>query len=166
MRCRECEAEMTEIRGDYLYDGAGVEVLLKNIPVYECPNGHRLPAIPNIRGLHEAMAEWLLEKPGRLSGAEVKFLRKHMRLKSAELAALLGISKQRMSQLENGVATPSKQTTRLVRAIYALRVIDLGENAERAARVAKKALPHATESPRRDQSLRVTPEGDWELNAA
>jgi DNA-binding transcriptional regulator YiaG len=52
-----------------------------------------LPEIPHIKKLHVKIALELLYKEGALTGEEIRFLRKKMRLKAKGLAALLGAHK-------------------------------------------------------------------------
>lgn len=52
-------------------------VKLKGLDVYRCPScGNFEVAIPNLPGLCAALTEHLVEKPGRLTPAESRFLRK------------------------------------------------------------------------------------------
>ncbi|MFH0810244.1 MAG: helix-turn-helix domain-containing protein [Pseudomonadota bacterium] len=162
MHCPECAEKMQESKGDYLYVESGLDnVLLCGIPILSCPHGHSFPAIPNIRGLHKAIAEALLRKPALLTGKEMKFLRKHMGLKAIELARLLGLSKQRISQLENEHSpVAGVQTDRLVRAIYVLKKQVDSQEIGNAAVLLQEILPRIVEeeSARPSQFWPASPE--------
>jgi len=161
MYCPICNGEMTETRGDHLYVESGLDnVLLHGIPIFKCGEGHRLPTIPNVGSLHDAIAQTLIEKRARLAGREVRFLRKHMGLKAVELAKLLGITKQRMSQLENERDVVSNQTDRLIRAAYALKKVEENGDVSRVVTLVRKVLPHIArkDEPRQTQFWNTTPE--------
>ena len=59
----------------------------------------------------------LIDKPSELSGAEIRFLRKHLEQGSAAFAQMLGIDRSHLSRIENGTLSVSRQTDRLVRAL-------------------------------------------------
>lgn len=73
------------------YDGLGFLIHLVNPPLITLPDGTEIPA-PNMRTLQRAVFLLLIEKPARLTGAEVRFVRKYLRLKQVELASLLHLS--------------------------------------------------------------------------
>jgi transcriptional regulator with XRE-family HTH domain len=152
---------MAETRGDHLYVESGLDnVLLHGIPIFECEKGHRLPTIPNLSSLHDAIAQALVEKQARLAGREVRFLRKHMGLKAVELARLLGLTKQRISQLENERDVVSNQTDRLIRAAYALKSVEENGEVSRIVTLVRKVLPHIGRKSehRQTQFWNTTPE--------
>jgi len=119
MICYECDAKMKETRGDYQYLESGLDnVTLKGVTIFVCPKGHRLPALSNIKELHDLIAQRLLTKPALLSGQEIKFLRKQMRLKATEFARLLGLTRQYVSRLENEAEPVGPQTDKLIRLAF------------------------------------------------
>jgi transcriptional regulator with XRE-family HTH domain len=96
-----------------------------------------LPAeIPGLPALHDALAQALLEKRACLTGDELRFLRKRLRMPSKEFAALVGLTSEQYSRVENG-ATVRPTVDRLVRLLYAAMMklpADLLEGVARAAR--------------------------------
>jgi len=65
-------------------------VILVGVPVARCGRcGETEVGIPGIEALHRAIAGALIAKPARLAPEEVRFLRKHLGLSSADFAALL-----------------------------------------------------------------------------
>lgn len=73
-------------------------------------------AIHDMDGLHRALARALSNKP-RLTGTEVRFLRKEMGLSQRGLGELLGVTEQAVSLRERKGQLP-KTADRLLRLIY------------------------------------------------
>ncbi|MCK6576264.1 hypothetical protein L6V77_34885 [Myxococcota bacterium] len=68
----------------------GFPVLLADVPVVEI-RGEQVPDV-NLKALQDAVFTLLLTKPSRLTGAEVRFIRKHLRLRQADLAQVLNMA--------------------------------------------------------------------------
>jgi putative zinc finger/helix-turn-helix YgiT family protein len=95
------------------------------ITLHKCRKcGELLPEIPSIKKLHAKIALELLYKEGPLTGEEIRFLRKEMRLKANELAALLGVHKVMVSRWENNNEKIGPSSDRLLWYIYAMRRIE------------------------------------------
>jgi putative zinc finger/helix-turn-helix YgiT family protein len=127
MKCPRCgSSDMVAIKGDYRYAESGLKnVMLKGITLHKCKNcGELLPEIPHIKKLHAKIALELLYKEGSLTGEAIRFLRKEMRLKANELAALLGVHKVTVSRWENNEEKIGPSSDRLLRYIYAMRRIE------------------------------------------
>lgn len=75
-------------------------------------------SIEDIENLHAAMCQTLVEeKPSVLSGAEVRFIRKHLELTQAALADYLGVQEQSVRGWEHRETIP-RTADRLVRMAY------------------------------------------------
>ncbi|MEJ6010145.1 hypothetical protein [Novosphingobium aquae] len=74
-------------------------------------------AIHDIEGLHRAIAHGIVNKSGRLTGTELRFLRQEMRLSRATLATMLGNETQTVTLWEKQGSQP-KIADRFIRAIY------------------------------------------------
>lgn len=68
----------------------GFPVLLVNARMVEV-RGEWVPEV-NLRHLQEAAFRLLVGKPGRLSGSEVRFIRKYLRMRQADLAKVLNMA--------------------------------------------------------------------------
>ncbi len=74
-------------------------------------------AIHDLEGLHRTIAHGLVNKGGKLTGAELRFLRHEMDLSQAKLAAMLGNEAQTVALWEKRGGQP-KIADRFIRAIF------------------------------------------------
>jgi hypothetical protein len=70
-----------------IYKELGFPILLVDPPMVTV-RGHQVPDV-NLRALQEAVFRMLVGKPARLTGAEVRFIRKYLRLRQVDLAEVL-----------------------------------------------------------------------------
>lgn len=123
MKCDICDAPMRERRATakapYYYVLGGLpHVGLVGITVYECPGHSISPVIPRIGELHRVIAGTFVSKPGPLTGAELRFLRKNVGLSAQKFAALLVVDPAHLSRVENGKQRAlGPSTDRLARLI-------------------------------------------------
>lgn len=68
----------------------GFPILLQDPPMTRV-RGHLVPDI-NLRALQDQVFRLLIFKPARLTGAQVRFIRKHLRLRQADLAEVLNMA--------------------------------------------------------------------------
>jgi DNA-binding transcriptional regulator YiaG len=74
----------------YRYKASGLDnVILEGVDVVQDDAGQRVVSIPNIEGLHRAIAQAVVEKPTALDGREWRFLRTEMGLTQAQLAEIM-----------------------------------------------------------------------------
>lgn len=122
MKCFECGTLMKLERIPRYHDkGTGLpNVYLANITARVCPQcGEREILIPNVAGMHDALAAHVIRKKGRLSAAEIRFLRKHMGWSSIDFAKRLAVQPETVSRWEHGKAEMSETTERLLRLLVA-----------------------------------------------
>ena len=95
-------------------------------------------SINDVEGLHRMIGKALANKP-KLTGGELRFLRKEMLMSQSALAALVGTSEQNVSLWERRGGIP-RTADRLVRLIYLenignnARVVDLIDRLNRLDR--------------------------------
>ena len=157
MKCLNCGHEMTTGRENVPYDRALPGVTLVDVEVSRCPNcGEHEVAIPNLTGLHQTLANMFVRKSSRLTGAEVRFLRKYLGFSGADFAAAIGSDPATISKWETGKERMSRHMELLLRVLvrYGVRYHDYP-----FAEVAKDEAP----SPK----YRLTPMKDgWQPEAA
>lgn len=92
MNCVECGSErMTTKRETIKYDAIGVPVTLQGVEVRRCAGcGAYEIVIPQVEGLHRALADRIIRKASRLAPREVVFLRKYLGWSGADFARAWG----------------------------------------------------------------------------
>ncbi len=143
IKCPKCGKEMRAVAPEkpYKYTASGLDnVILKGFEAYECACGDGIIALPQIGQLHQTLAITILKKPALLNGKELRFLRKHFRLKAVELADKLNVSKVTVSRWENEEEPIGQANDRLVRIFFILTFVDELNKAHVFAEVGKRIL--------------------------
>jgi DNA-binding transcriptional regulator YiaG len=102
----------------YRYTECGLRnVWLKNgYRRHKTPYGPGL-SIDDIPALHRAIGLWIVGNRPRLTGAELRFLRKELDLSQKRLAEILGVEEQTVSLWERRGRMPTL-ADRFLRALY------------------------------------------------
>lgn len=120
--CLNCgNKDVVVARGEYTFLESGLSnVILLNVEISTCKNcGEKVVSIPNPNQLLEVIGEQIILEPTRLSGQEIRFLRKNIYLKTQEFAQMLGVHRGTISRWENGHSKPTASEDRLIRMVYA-----------------------------------------------
>lgn len=120
--CRECGgARMTSSEENYHYEECGLpDVVLLGVQVRRCPAcEHHELVLPRIAELHRTIAHAIIHKPARLSGAEVRFLRKYLGWSGADFARHMGVDPSTVSHWENDKDPIGPTSDRLLRLMVA-----------------------------------------------
>lgn len=120
-RCLECGRTLNRKTNQrYRYVESGLKnVWLDGVVVHHCRHCHeQYSEIPNVNRIHDLIALAITEKRFALVGAELRFLRKHMRMKAKELAAVLGVTTTTISRWETGAERVGSSNDRLMRCLY------------------------------------------------
>lgn len=121
MLCLECgSCTRARRRQKYHYTESGLRNLwLRDITILVCPRCKtEYPEIPNIRRVHQWVADQVAQAPHPLIGEEFRFLRKQMRLSTIDLAEVMGVKRESISKWENNREPIGPQSDRLIRLIY------------------------------------------------
>lgn len=106
----------------YHYTESGLDnvVLVNGYTVEEHPEYGELVSIDNVRGLHEAISEQIVNLTRALNGAEFRYLRLELDLSQRSLAAVLGTNEQSIAKWEKArdKAVANKAAERLLRIMY------------------------------------------------
>ena len=103
MKCFQCGGAMTSKRETYDYGVSGLPVMLQGVEVRRCKDcGEEEVAIPRIEELHRLLAAIVVSKKERLTGSEVRYLRKWLGWSGIEFAKHMGVSAECVSRWENG----------------------------------------------------------------
>jgi putative zinc finger/helix-turn-helix YgiT family protein len=136
MDCSNCGAPARVVHSTYELKEVGLKnVVLQGIEIVKCPMcKNEDPIIPNMNGLMRALALAVIEKPYRLTGEEVRFLRKYLGLTGEEFSRLIHVDKTTLSKWENNDDRIGDQSDRLVRLVALGLGEGLKEESERVIR--------------------------------
>jgi putative zinc finger/helix-turn-helix YgiT family protein len=121
-KCRNCEkAEMLGKKETYLYTESGLpNVVLVGVEVRRCPScGHHEVVLPRVTELHRTIAHAVIHKRSRLSGSEVRYLRKYLGWSGADFARHVGVDPSTVSNWENDKDPIGPSSDRLLRMMVA-----------------------------------------------
>ena len=123
MTCLQCGGEMQSRRENYQYTSCGLpNVTLEGIEVRRCGKcGETEAVIPNVEGLHRALARGVVRQKARLAPTEIRFLRKFLGLSGVEFARHVGVEPETVSRWESGAARMGATAERLLRWFVATR---------------------------------------------
>lgn len=152
---------MTSRPETYRYRESGLpNVVIVGAEVRRCPAcGHHELVLPRVTELHRTIALAVIHKPARLSGPEVRFLRKYLGWSGVDFAEHAGVDPSTVSNWENDKDAIGPSSDRLLRLMVA-----------HGAPVADYPLDELTKI--RDEcrgpiEVRVSPKArGWELAAA
>ena len=116
------DARKATIEHPYHFTDSGLpNVYLIGIDYSVCPKcGKQSAEIPAVKQLLKLIARLVVEGEGRLTGAEIRFLRKRLGKKATEFAAIIGVTAEQVSRWENDSNSPEPSTDKLIRVCYAL----------------------------------------------
>jgi DNA-binding XRE family transcriptional regulator len=98
----------------------GVRVLLINSAFEAEQDGEKVPVVPDIVGLEAAIAVARVTVPDKLTGKEIRFLRKAICKKASELARFLDVTPETLSRWENDREVMSTNAER----VFRLRILN------------------------------------------
>lgn len=101
IKCENCGGKATVSRKNYRFDQLGIPVELQKIEVIECAECGSEPIIPHMNELMDTLAMAVLCSPCKLTGGEVRFLRKYVNKTAREFAQFLHIEHTHLSKIEN-----------------------------------------------------------------
>ena len=119
--CTNCGEPVTRERRSYRYTESGLpNVILHDIEVADCRScGSSDVSIPRMRKIHRAIALALATRPARLTGEQLRFLRKYLDLSGDQLGSYLHTDRTKVSKWERGQDQIGPASDRLVRLLAA-----------------------------------------------
>jgi putative zinc finger/helix-turn-helix YgiT family protein len=151
--CTNCGAQVLPECRNYRYAESGLpNVILQGIEVADCPVcGNSDVSIPRVARIHCAIAQALVNSPARLTGGQLRFLRKRLGLSGEELGRYLHTDKTKISKWETGEDRIGPVTDRLVRLLTTSLDSELRSQVAAVAENLQKIL----DQPGMDWELRV-----------
>ena len=123
MTCMQCGTRMKTKRENYLYDRNGIKATLVGIPVHRCPEcGDFEVEIPHIEQLNRALAGAIIRQPARLTGPEIRFLRKSLGWSGADFARHIGVNPATVSRWETGAQDIGQVADRFLRLLVSVGI--------------------------------------------
>jgi transcriptional regulator with XRE-family HTH domain len=86
--------------------------------------------IPNPRGLLQSIAVTRLIWPRKLAGADIKFIRKSLKLRATDLAGMIEVSPEHLSRCEAGERVLSPGVEKCLRIAILLDLLKLPEDSD------------------------------------
>lgn len=119
MKCHECGGELTITKGRHHYTGSGLpNVFVDGVETRACPAcGTSEVAIPRVARLHRTLALAVAKSAARLTGAEIRFLRKHIGWSGRDFARHFGVTPETVSRWENDREPMGAVAGRLLRIL-------------------------------------------------
>ena len=121
--CRKSSKKMAATRENlYHFVHSGLpNVYLAGINYYVCQKcGKQSADIPVLNDLMVKIARAVVGQEARLDGAEIRFLRKRLKKKSADFGKIIGVGPEQISRWENDGNSPSESADKLIRVFFCL----------------------------------------------
>jgi DNA-binding transcriptional regulator YiaG len=111
----------------YRYTESGLDnIIVEGVHVADGDDGDHFIMIPNVNGLHKAIAAAIVNRHASMSGRELRFLRTELGMTHAELAAMLHQTVQEVNRWE-GCESPIDANAEAVIRLYAIQVLQLAD---------------------------------------
>ena len=121
MKCPTCRNHTMQIAHPSAYRYALSDlsnVILHGVTIETCPGcGEETLSIPRMAELHRTIALAIANQPARLSGAEIRFLRKHLGWSGVDFAHALVVTPETVSRWENEKDPMGPTAERLLRLL-------------------------------------------------
>ena len=117
--CSYCGKPANHTRGDYPFPESGIaNITLHDIPLIRCRHcGTVDPLIPRMDDEMRLLVLAIADKPCRLQGSDVRYLRNYLDMTQEDFARQLGVDKTTLSKWETGDDTIGEQSDRLIRVV-------------------------------------------------
>lgn len=161
MNCIVCGGEMgPPVRANVPYQSLP-GVTLCGVEVRECAEcGEQETAIPRIDELDMLLARLVAKRPSRLTGPEVRFLRKVMGWSGRAFAKLIGVAPETVSRWENGHEPIGSMADRLLRVLVTQKIEPITDYGAFEAWLDRLG-ESSTVDEESQVSVRRNPHGEW-----
>jgi DNA-binding transcriptional regulator YiaG len=114
-RTESASGEGGRVLPEFLDKLMGIRLLLINSAFEATQDGETAPIVPDVIGLEAAAAVARVTIAAKLSGKEIRILRKALGVRAAALAEFLDVTPETFSRWENGKETISNNAERILR---------------------------------------------------
>lgn len=130
----------------YRYKECGLDnVIIEGVSFLHDDKGESVIRIPNVNGLHRAIAFGIVRRHSMMSGKEMRFLRSEMGMTQAELAEMIHREPLTISRWERGETDIDANAETLIR-LHAIERLKL-DIAEGVSAVSGWSIPSAVQRP-------------------
>ena len=118
-RCINCGGPVVVVKGDHRFIESGLtSVMLKGVDLIRCERCNTSdPVIPHMNGLMRLIALALIQKPCKLRGEDVRYLRRYVGMSAADFAEILAVDPTTLSKWENDRDPVGPANDRLIRLV-------------------------------------------------
>jgi len=130
----------------YRYAESGLDnVIIEGVQFLADDAGEDCVTIPNINGLHKAIAYGIVSRRSGMTGRELRFLRAEMGMTQAELATMVHREPLAISRWERGECPVDSNAEAVIR-VYAVQKLELPEDLD-VREIAGWCVPSAETPP-------------------
>lgn len=131
----------------YRYTESGLDnVMIEGVNFLIEDAGEASISIPNINGLHKAIAGGIVRRPSGMTGRGLRFLRTEMSMTQAQLADLVHREPLAVSRWERSEMPVDSNAEALI-SLHAVEALELPEDHLTVAQIAGWCVPSAERSP-------------------
>lgn len=126
-------------------------------------NGEEAVSIENLEGLHTAIAQDIVRNSARLTGNEIRFLRKELNLTQNQFSKIIGVSDDTLRGWENARTEVGEPEDKLIRTFYIETVDGDGGLLQIIKDIARLSRKIAEEE--RQMNFEESDDGMWKIAA-
>ena len=131
---------------EYRYTECGLDnVVIEGVSFVQDDVGETVVRIPNINGLHRAIAVAIVKRGMMMSGREMRFLRAEMGMTQAELAEMIHREPLTISRWERGETEIDANAETLIR-LHAIERLALDVH-DGVSEISGRSVPSAVQAP-------------------
>lgn len=131
---------------EYRYTECGLDnVVVEGVSFIQDDKGENVVRIPNINGLHRAIAIAIVRRGMMMSGREMRFLRAEMGMTQAELADMIHREPLTISRWERGETEIDANAETLIR-LHAIERLALDVH-DGVSEISGRSVPSAVQAP-------------------
>lgn len=131
---------------EYRYTECGLDnVIIAGVSFVSDDAGDAVVKIPNVNGLHRAIATGIVTRKTMMNGREMRFLRSEMGMTQAELAAMIHREPLTISRWERGETEIDANAETLIR-LHAIERLKLDVN-DHVSEISGWSIPSAVQHP-------------------
>ena len=131
---------------EYRYTECGLDnVIIEGVSFVQDDKGETVVRIPNINGLHRAIAIAIVRRGMMMSGREMRFLRAEMGMTQAELADMIHREPLTISRWERGETEIDANAETLIR-LHAIERLALDVH-DGVSEISGRSVPSAVQAP-------------------